>query len=52
MNYKKLLPTNCLAGALTYVVSAPFLTVMPCRTLTLFEIRNHNLQVTVGKNSK
>lgn len=29
------------------VVSALFLTVMSCRTLTLFEIRNDNLQVTV-----
>ncbi|MBN1971088.1 MAG: hypothetical protein JW870_17105 [Candidatus Delongbacteria bacterium] len=34
------------------VVSAPFLTVMSCRTLTLFEIRNDNLQVTVGGQFK
>ena len=38
---------NCIAGAVVCVVSAPFLTVMSCRTLTLFEIRNDNLQVTV-----
>ncbi|WP_204273770.1 hypothetical protein, partial [Draconibacterium mangrovi] len=30
------------------VVSAPFLTVFVLRTLTLFEIRNDNLQVTVS----
>ncbi len=38
---------NCIAGAVVCVVSAPFLTVMSYRTLTLFEIRNDNLQVTV-----
>ena len=43
---------NCIAGALVCIVSAPFLTVMSCRTLTLFEIRNDNLQVTVSGQAK
>ncbi len=43
---------NCIAGAVVCVVSAPFLTVMFYRTLTLFEIRNDNLQVTVVRHSK
>jgi len=34
------------------VAVAPFLTVMSYRTLTLFEIRNDNLQVTVMRNVK
>jgi len=38
---------NCIAGAVVFVVSAPFLTAMSYRTLTLFEIRNDNLQVIV-----
>jgi hypothetical protein len=41
---------NCIAGAVVCVVSAPFLTVMFYRTLTLFEIRNDNFQVTVSGN--
>ena len=34
------------------VAAAPFLTVMSYRTLTLFEIRNDNLQVTVNAKFK
>ena len=43
---------NCIAGAVVWGVSAPFLAVMSYRTLTLFEIRNDNLQVTVIGNFK
>lgn len=42
--------TNCVVDTVVRVVTAPFLTVMSYRTLTLFEIRNHNLQVNVGVN--
>ena len=46
--YLLLTNANCIASAIACVISAPFLIVMSCRILTLFEIRNDNLQVTVG----
>jgi hypothetical protein len=42
-----LLVTNCIAGVMVCVASAPFLTVMSYRTLTHLENHNANLQLTV-----
>ncbi len=43
---------NCVAGAVVFVVSAPFLTVSVLPDTDGQEIRNDNLQVTVGNKLK
>jgi hypothetical protein len=51
INYERHI-VNCIAGFVRCVASVPFLTVMSYRTLTLFKIRNDNLQVTVVCKAK